>query len=230
MMKLKCISESEKNLTRGKVYERLDNYKETALVKVKNNAGYNCYYPASQFEKLTKKVKYLGNTSYMLKEGIYTVKEETEREYLLLDPSPHVTQDFRYLKKYFEEVEEIENMTNLMPAIVAGNIIEIKDETRGLVIKTPNSKQYVYWFYKSKQLGTFVTVNEKGSPIPKREDIVKIYKGITNERPYAAMGNHIYAQQELVWEHKLPIVKLTVKEIADKFGIKEEQLEIEDYE
>lgn len=135
--------------------------------------------------------------------------------------------EWNYEKFRFEDMKED---STLMPAITAGNIIELKDGTRGLVIKTPNHRQYVYWFDKSGRMtSTSSSINKKGSELPARVDIVKIYEGITNERPFAAMSNHIYSLQKTLWEKKKTL-EVTLKEVADKFGVTEEELIITDYE
>ncbi len=56
---------------------------------------------------------------------------------------------------------------------------------------------------------------------------MKVFTGITNAYPIAGLNNHIYGHQELIWE-KSSIKEVTVKEIADKFGIDVKELRIKD--
>lgn len=145
---------------------------------------------------------------------IYEVIKESSGSYQIIDDS----NEARYYSKY--RFVTTDNPTELK----SGNIIELLDGTRGLVVQG-NGRMYVYFVNKHKDNHPF----DKCSPIKFVQKIVKIYKGITENSSASGLLNIIYMRRDdLIWEAPKPKIKITKTEIAKQFNIDLEQLEIID--
>lgn len=150
----------------------------------------------------------------------YKILEDDYTHYKIINDSGNKA---IYYKWRFEK-----SMTDEQPEIKTGNIIELNDGTRGLVVETPTKNKFVY-FYK-KDYNQYGIIRSGSNLNHIKEKIVKIYEGITDQDPYVGLDYNIYrAYQVLIWEQK-PKVTVTLQEIADKFGITKEQLIIKEYE